>query len=726
MLVLTSVFSVSAAGLELQGDYYYPNVSGLNGVRYMALNGSDIDLKIGFMRGVFDSKLFNVYYLEDPNALEKVPTREADIPPYLDKDLIVSVMSVKEIFSTDDVLKLTGVKLTSEEYGVATQLAVSVAVAQNSQIYKLQDSSISHNGIKTVVDWMVATAKEQIRLKPTNQSALSFLWGSPTMTLDASEVVSTVEGSFNYYGPYYVKSDDLTLVAGPATAPTNYALVSSVDGNVIDSVCVNEPFYVRFDNQLISDIQIILEASPYSATIAEYGDAICLYRGLVRVQTQLTISNQSRVGTITYLKYDKNTRTVIPGTVLEILDTQGNVVGTMITDSNGVATSPALEVGEYVVREMKATSGYSLDTTEYEVSLSGNGAVVELTSTATSSNAICNFYVTDRATSSPVGGSVFEIVNEDGDVVKRIGVNDSGLCQNIAIPEGIYELRETVTNIGYQLIVEHLRFRVESGKETNIPVSKDKAYNKTIFEFKDSYGSPSGEVNFSLYGVEGNLIVSQLTNSYGELELTLPRGDYILVAGTTNKQFTVNSSDVDTIVDIVINVELSSITGYVYGEYGEPLEGVVVNAVSDSSEVFDSYRTDALGAYVLNGVPRNSIVYVAVSGAPVGVSGDTTNNRLLVSGSYHTLDLMLNYIETVNLSEGLPEGTPYSFWTKGEVPWQFNTQFSEANFKQEQEELQPLIEDTIDEHKGLNLGMIGGIAVLVVVVIGCIFMKRRK
>ena len=49
-------------------------------------------------------------------------------------------------------------------------------------------------------------------------------------------------------------------------------------------------------------------------------------------------------------------------------ETQKNIVADkMVTDENGKATSKALEIGTYTVKEIEASSGYELDTQTYTV-----------------------------------------------------------------------------------------------------------------------------------------------------------------------------------------------------------------------------------------------------------------------------------------------------------------------------------------------------------------------
>jgi TQXA domain-containing protein len=62
--------------------------------------------------------------------------------------------------------------------------------------------------------------------------------------------------------------------------------------------------------------------------------------------------------------------------VFEILDSNKNVVDTITTDENGVATSKELELGKYYYKEVKAPNTVIKDEKEYEFKLTTNGQVV--------------------------------------------------------------------------------------------------------------------------------------------------------------------------------------------------------------------------------------------------------------------------------------------------------------------------------------------------------------
>ena len=54
------------------------------------------------------------------------------------------------------------------------------------------------------------------------------------------------------------------------------------------------------------------------------------------------------------------------------------LAGTLKTDKNGVSNELTLPAGTYYVKETKAPKGYALDTTIYDVAVTGGGALIEI------------------------------------------------------------------------------------------------------------------------------------------------------------------------------------------------------------------------------------------------------------------------------------------------------------------------------------------------------------
>jgi hypothetical protein len=86
--------------------------------------------------------------------------------------------------------------------------------------------------------------------------------------------------------------------------------------------------------------------------------------------------------------------TPIPGTEYEVYNKAGNLVDTIRTDKNGVASSKALPLGRYTLIESKAADYYALDKTPIEVEIEFAGQIVRVA--ATNKSLYTNVSITKR------------------------------------------------------------------------------------------------------------------------------------------------------------------------------------------------------------------------------------------------------------------------------------------------------------------------------------------
>ena len=85
-------------------------------------------------------------------------------------------------------------------------------------------------------------------------------------------------------------------------------------------------------------------------------------------------------GSIRLKKVDKDDSTkVLQGAKFDVIDSNGEVVAILTTDSDGIAELDELSLGKYRIVETKAPEGYKLDSTEYEVTLETKAQTVSIT-----------------------------------------------------------------------------------------------------------------------------------------------------------------------------------------------------------------------------------------------------------------------------------------------------------------------------------------------------------
>ena len=146
-------------------------------------------------------------------------------------------------------------------------------------------------------------------------------------------------------------------------------------GNVIDT-WVSETTPHRITALPIGKYTLREETAPYGYTIAN--DVTFEITETEEIQ-QCVMKDETVKGQVIVYKTDDTGLTMLEGAEFEIKDADGNVVETITSNEEGVATSSELpaakfENGKYVsdiiytIVETKAPEGYTMDTTEYQVS----------------------------------------------------------------------------------------------------------------------------------------------------------------------------------------------------------------------------------------------------------------------------------------------------------------------------------------------------------------------
>ena len=92
-----------------------------------------------------------------------------------------------------------------------------------------------------------------------------------------------------------------------------------------------------------------------------------------------TIVNLKLTGALKVLKLDKDTKQPIAGVRFEVLNSNKEVIATIITDENGIAKLDNLVKGTYFFKEVKAPDKYIMDSTTYEFEINKSGQIIEKT-----------------------------------------------------------------------------------------------------------------------------------------------------------------------------------------------------------------------------------------------------------------------------------------------------------------------------------------------------------
>ena len=176
----------------------------------------------------------------------------------------------------------------------------------------------------------------------------------------------------------------------------------------------------------------------------------------------------------------------LKGAEYEVRNAADQVVDTLITDEKGMAVSKKLELGDYTVRETKASKGYLLDKNAYTI----NGGNVKDDTTKVFKYQVVSrekpqkiqiqLNKQDAETGKTKGqgaaqlqGAVYEVLDSSGKTVETLIINSKGEAATGLLPLDIYTVREKAAPKGYLL----------NKNSVTIDASVPKDIEKEVFQY---------------------------------------------------------------------------------------------------------------------------------------------------------------------------------------------------------------------------------------------------
>ena len=230
----------------------------------------------------------------------------------------------------------------------------------------------------------------------------------------------------------------------------------------------------------------------------------------------VTVENK-KDGGLLITKLDKATGEPLYGAVFKITDSEGRVVGNSngkcTTDRNGTIQLTSLAPDTYVVTEVTAPDGYTLDSTPQTVKVK-SGEVHELTFY---NEALGGIHITklDEETRQPIKGVKFAVEYMNG---KRIGTyttNASGVINIDDLPNGWYTVIETKAADDYILDAEPHDIEVKDGEITRVTITNRKNSSFLIHKVDSTTGKGICGVTFLISDRYGNPVAQYMSDQNG-------------------------------------------------------------------------------------------------------------------------------------------------------------------------------------------------------------------
>lgn len=190
--------------------------------------------------------------------------------------------------------------------------------------------------------------------------------------------------------------------------------------------------------------------------------------------TSITIENEKKKGQVRIIKVDKDNNEVkLEGVTFEILDSNMNVIEELITDKNGEAISSNLPCIDetYFIRETNTLDTYVLNEELKTIVLEEN----QITNIKFDNEKIKGYLeitkVDSKDNNIKLKDAVFEIYNENDEVVQTLKTTEEGKAISDLLVIGKYYLKEINSGSPYYLLNENtFEFEIVKNHET-IPIT---------------------------------------------------------------------------------------------------------------------------------------------------------------------------------------------------------------------------------------------------------------
>ncbi|MCQ6288943.1 VaFE repeat-containing surface-anchored protein, partial [Bacillus cereus] len=373
-----------------------------------------------------------------------------------------------EIGRTDDVVYrvlLNGYpQKTPEQLGVstwqqahyATQLSVWVALGQlhpDDLQFKDEDVERAVKAIRYAADHTEDTQDVFMNVKPTGKQEAKLNGAYFETTL------YTVESNAKQ-GTYQVELNQ---------APVGTRVVTE-QGEAKETFSLGETFRIQVPKSSKSaelSLKVTANLTNQHAVVYKGTDhiqdaTILLERSQEKVSQDIQVFWKS-MGGLEIRKVDEK-KQPLAGAVFEVLASDQKSMGTITTNTDGIARMNNLEIGSYVVKEVKSPAGYILHDAPQTVEVK-TGEIATITAENQPIYGELEVTKVDVADGNvKLPNAEFEIRNEKGEIVAKGKTNEQGIAK-FKLGYGKYTYKETASPDGYMLNEETFSFEIKQNGE---------------------------------------------------------------------------------------------------------------------------------------------------------------------------------------------------------------------------------------------------------------------
>lgn len=224
-------------------------------------------------------------------------------------------------------------------------------------------------------------------------------------------------------------------------------------------------------------------------------------------------------GSLTINKVDAETGKALAGVTYRLFDANGKKVADMTTGADGKAVFKDLPQGKYSYQEISAPSGYVVDNTKYQITITATALNITQKRTNTPAKASIEIVKVDADHKTPLQGAGFRLYDTSGKQVAEGNTDVNGKLTFSNLRLGSYTYKEFKAPNGYVLddtaysAVLNQNGQVLKVTRENIPVKGSIEVLKVDAETKQ----PLAGVVYYLFDADGNKVADGTTDATGKV-----------------------------------------------------------------------------------------------------------------------------------------------------------------------------------------------------------------
>ncbi|PGU69671.1 hypothetical protein COD67_04195 [Bacillus cereus] len=255
--------------------------------------------------------------------------------------------------------------------------------------------------------------------------------------------------------------------------------IKDSNGKIVGELVTDEKGEAISKNLLVGNYTLVEKEAPKGYELLKDKVAVTVEKDAV---VEIKIGNKKLpdpIGKIKLVKIDtSNKNTKLPGAKFNIEDSNGKIVGELVTDEKGEAISKNLLVGNYTLIEKEAPKGYELLKDKVAVTVEKDAVVeikIENQKLPDPGGQIEIEKVDDKDFNIKLKGAVFQVLDKEGKEVARLTTDEKGKVISKQLVLGKYTIKEIKAPNGYMLLRDPIEVEItEAARKQKLTVKNAK------------------------------------------------------------------------------------------------------------------------------------------------------------------------------------------------------------------------------------------------------------